>query len=360
MKRSDFWKENKEKIEAIVKEINKTGSGDINKYLLDNIDAIAGRSRYEISMSELRRKAKKINVDFTISATENREKIVQDYDPSKAGVINIINQYKLEISRYPLLKPEEEKELFERYNNGEKYLKETIYNSNLRLVANIAGRYTNSGVEYLDLVQEGNIGLLKAIDKFDVTLGYKFSTYATPWIKQSIASSISDIINPYHIPHHMDALLARITKVNEEYHSKFGRRATFEELAKETDTSIEDIRLILGRTEMPVSIYEKMGENEDTELHELLPVNYGLSTETIGMQDSLKEDLLSILDVLSDREKEIIMRRYDMINQSSVSQRIIAQEQNVTKQNIQQLEARALKKLYTAASKKQLQDYLEY
>lgn len=360
MNRLQFWKQNKETIDKIVREINITSNSEINDYIIERIDQIASKYRYDISIEELRKKTKRIKVDFSLSASENRKKLNKPLEVSDSNVVDIVNQYKIEISKYPILTPQEEYDLFKRYSDGEKELRNKLYVSNLRLVATIASSYTNKGVEYLDLVQEGNIGLLKAIDKFNVDLGNKFSTCATPWIKQAITRSIPDSTNPYHIPDHASLTLAKIAKINNRYNQELGRDATIEELASETKKPIESIRLILKRSESPMSLYKKVGEKEDTELHQILPANEGATTEDISMYNSLRENLFEIMDVLNDREKETIIKRFGMDNGGNgLLQEELAKKFNVTKQRVQQLEKGALKKLYIAAKKKQLYNYLE-
>lgn len=352
MNRLQFWKENKNEIEEMVNDINKSSNPNIKEYLITKVDIIAGKYLYDINIDDLSKEINNLKIDLEKVNTKKQ------FEVSESNTVNIINQYLIDVSRYPVLKPQEEYDLFKRYSNGEKELRDTIYNSNLRLVTKMAGKYTYTGVPYLDLVQEGNLGLLVAIDKFDVEKGFKFSTYATPWIKQYISSSIADVINPFHVPHHIDYLLKRITKANHDMIQQNGREASVEELAKETETSVDNIKLVLERTATPISIYEPVGE--DKEYYEVMQAEYGLTTEEISMNDSLRNDILSIMDVLDDREKEIILKRFGFNNDIITSQDELAKKYDVSIQRVQQLEKRAIKKLYKAASRKKLNEYLEY
>ncbi len=269
--------------------------------------------------------------------------------------------YLKEIGRVPLLTPEEETELARRLaeNPNDTAAKNRLSEANLRLVVSIAKRYVGRGMQFLDLIQEGNLGLLKAVDKFDYTKGFKFSTYATWWIRQSITRSIADQARTIRIPVHMVETINRLVRTQRQMLQELGREPTPEELAERLDTPVARVRDIMQISQEPVSFETPIGEEEDSHLGDFLEDQNAAAPPDVAARQLLREQIDSILNSLSPREKRVLTMRFGLEDGRSRTLEEVGKEFNVTRERIRQIEAKALRKLRHPTRSKKLKDYLE-
>jgi RNA polymerase primary sigma factor len=267
--------------------------------------------------------------------------------------------YLKEIGTVPLLTPEEEIELSERMAKGDVKAKKRLAEANLRLVVSIAKRYVGRGMQFLDLIQEGNLGLIKAVEKFDHTKGFKFSTYATWWIRQAITRAIADQARTIRIPVHMVETITRVKKASSVLLHKNGRDPTPEEIAELTEMPIERVREIMRIAQDPVSLETPIGEEEDSHLGDFIPDDDAPAPADAASLILLKEQLGEVLHTLTDREEKVLRLRFGLEDGRSRTLEEVGKEFRVTRERIRQIEAKALRKLRHPSRSKRVKDYLE-
>lgn len=270
-----------------------------------------------------------------------------------------IRSYLSEIGRIPLLTGEEEVILAKRIEDGNKEATQLLITANLRLVVSIAKKYSKSNLELLDLIQEGNIGLMRAVEKFDYTKGFKFSTYATWWIRQAITRAIADQARTIRVPVHMIETINKYNKVNNMLATRLGRPATDEEIAKEMDIELEKVAEIKKINQNPTSLSTPIGEEKDSKLQDVLPDDWSQSPEDYATAEYLKNQLHTILDTLQDRERRVLSLRFGLEDGVSRTLEEVGKEFGVTRERIRQIEAKALKKLKEKSSQQKLDDYID-
>ncbi len=270
-----------------------------------------------------------------------------------------VRMYFKEIGKVPLLSADEERELAIRIEQGDEEAKKKLCESNLRLVVSIARRYLNRGLSFLDLIQEGNLGLIKAVEKFDYTKGYKFSTYATWWIRQAITRSIADQARTIRIPVHMVETINKLIRISRQLLQEYGREPTSEEIAKEMGISVEKVREIKKISQDPVSLETPIGEEEDSHLGDFIPDEDIPSPVDAAAYSMLQKQLREVLDTLSEREKKVLILRFGLDDGRPRTLEEVGREFNVTRERIRQIEAKALRKLRHPSRSKKLRDYLE-
>ncbi len=270
-----------------------------------------------------------------------------------------VRMYLKEIGKVNLLTPEEEVELAKRMEQGDQEAKNKLCEANLRLVVSIAKRYVGRGMLFLDLIQEGNLGLIKAVDKFDWRKGYKCSTYATWWIRQAITRSIADQARTIRIPVHMVETINKLIRVSRQMLQEYGREPTPEEIAKEMDISEEKVREILKIAQEPVSLETPIGEEEDSHLGDFIPDEDVPAPAEAAAFSMLKEQLDDVLSTLTEREQKVLRLRFGLEDGRARTLEEVGKEFDVTRERIRQIEAKALRKLRHPSRKKKLKDYLE-
>ena len=270
-----------------------------------------------------------------------------------------VKVYLEEIGRVPLLTPEEEIDLAVRISNGDEAAKKRLSEANLRLVVSIAKRYLGRGMQFLDLIQEGNLGLIKAVEKFDYTKGFKFSTYATWWIRQAITRAIADQARTIRIPVHMVETINKVKKVSSQLLHANGREPSAEEVAEELDMPVEKVREIMRVAQEPVSLETPIGEEEDSHLGDFIPDDDAPAPADAASHTLLKETLGSVLDSLTPREEKVLRLRFGLEDGRSRTLEEVGKEFNVTRERIRQIEAKALRKLRHPSRSKKLKDFLD-
>ena len=292
-----------------------------------------------------------IKASGEIEVTDSASKNIPTDDP--------VRMYFKEIGKVPLLTAEEERELAIRIEQGDEEAKKKLCESNLRLVVSIARRYLNRGLSFLDLIQEGNLGLIKAVEKFDYTKGYKFSTYATWWIRQAITRSIADQARTIRIPVHMVETINKLIRISRQLLQEYGREPTSEEIAKEMGIPVEKVREIKKISQDPVSLETPIGEEEDSHLGDFIPDEDIPSPVDAAAYSMLQKQLREVLDTLSEREKKVLILRFGLDDGRPRTLEEVGKEFNVTRERIRQIEAKALRKLRHPSRSKKLKDYLE-
>lgn len=279
--------------------------------------------------------------------------------PKGVTVDDPVRMYLKEIGKVPLLTADEERELAERMERGDEEAKKRLCEANLRLVVSIAKRYVGRGMLFLDLIQEGNLGLIKAVDKFDYTKGYKFSTYATWWIRQAITRSIADQARTIRIPVHMVETINKLIRVSRQLLQTYGREPTPEEIAAEMGLSVEKVREIQKIAQEPVSLETPIGEEEDSHLGDFIPDEEVPAPAEAAAFSMLKEQLVEVLDTLTEREQKVLKLRFGLEDGRARTLEEVGKEFEVTRERIRQIEAKALRKLRHPSRSKKLKDYLE-
>ncbi len=270
-----------------------------------------------------------------------------------------VKMYLKEIGRVPLLDAEREAELSKRMSEGDEKAKQELVEANLRLVVSIAKKYVGKGLFFLDLIQEGNLGLMKAVSKFDYTKGYKFSTYATWWIRQAITRAIADQARTIRIPVHMVETIHKVTKVSRQMLQEQGREVTPEEIAKEMNMSPEKIREIIKVAQDPISLETPVGEEEDSHIGDFIEDQDSPAPADAASYALLREQLCEVLHTLTPREEHVLKLRFGLEDGRTRTLEEVGQKFNITRERIRQIEAKALRKLRHPSRSKKLKDYLD-
>ena len=302
---------------------------------------------------------------ISVSAAEDEENEAADdvevdlSIPEGVGIDDPVRMYLKEIGRVPLLTPEKEVDLAKRMENGDEEAKRLLAEANLRLVVSIAKRYVGRGMLFLDLIQEGNLGLIKAVEKFDHTKGFKFSTYATWWIRQAITRAIADQARTIRIPVHMVETINKLIRVSRQLLQELGREPLPEEIAKEMGISEEKVREILKIAQEPVSLETPIGEEEDSHLGDFIEDHDARAPAEEASFTLLREQLDDVLTTLTDREQKVLRLRFGLDDGRSRTLEEVGQRFGVTRERIRQIEAKTLRKLRHPSRSKKLKDYLD-
>lgn len=279
--------------------------------------------------------------------------------PKGIAVDDPVRMYLKEIGKVPLLSGDEEIELAKKMDEGDEEAKKRLCEANLRLVVSIAKRYVGRGMLFLDLIQEGNLGLIKAVDKFDWKKGYKFSTYATWWIRQAITRSIADQARTIRIPVHMVETINKLIRVSRQLLQEYGREPSPKEISEKMDMSEDKVREILKIAQEPVSLETPIGEEEDSHLGDFIPDDEIPAPADAAASAMLKEQLNEVLDTLTEREQKVLRLRFGLEDGRARTLEEVGKRFNVTRERIRQIEAKALRKLKHPSRSKKLKDYLE-
>ncbi|QAT40751.1 RNA polymerase sigma factor RpoD [Clostridium sp. JN-9] len=279
--------------------------------------------------------------------------------PEGISIDDPVRMYLKEIGKVPLLTPDEEIDLAHRIENGDQSAKKKLAEANLRLVVSIAKRYVGRGMLFLDLIQEGNLGLIKAVEKFDYRKGFKFSTYATWWIRQAITRAIADQARTIRIPVHMVETINKLIRVSRQLLQELGREPLPEEIAKQMDMPVDKVREITKIAQEPVSLETPIGEEEDSHLGDFIPDDEAPAPAEAAAFTMLKEQLINVLDTLTPREEKVLRLRFGLDDGRARTLEEVGKEFNVTRERIRQIEAKALRKLRHPSRSKKLKDYLD-
>lgn len=310
---------------------------------------------------EVLKKAKEDEEEIA-EESEDDEEVEAEVDlsvPEGVGIDDPVRMYLKEIGRVPLLSAEEEIQLAKRMEGGDEEAKRRLAEANLRLVVSIAKRYVGRGMLFLDLIQEGNLGLIKAVEKFDYIKGFKFSTYATWWIRQAITRAIADQARTIRIPVHMVETINKLIRVSRQLLQELGREPAPEEIAKVMDIPVERVREIMKIAQEPVSLETPIGEEEDSHLGDFIPDEDAPAPAEAASFILLKEQLEEVLETLTPREEKVLRLRFGLDDGRTRTLEEVGQEFGVTRERIRQIEAKALRKLRHPSRSKKLKDYLE-
>ena len=307
-----------------------------------------------------------MNIEIVNSKLEDDEEDEDDENsgldlsvPKGASIDDPVRMYLKEIGKVDLLTADEEVELAKRMEQGDEWAKQQLVEANLRLVVSIAKKYVGRGMLFLDLIQEGNMGLMKAVEKFDYTKGYKFSTYATWWIRQAITRSIADQARTIRVPVHMVETINKLIRVSRQLLQEKGREPKAEEIGEEMDISAEKVREIMKIAQEPVSLETPIGEEEDSHLGDFIEDEDSPAPASAASYILLKEQLDGVLDTLTDREKRVLELRFGIEDGRPRTLEEVGKEFGVTRERIRQIEAKALRKLRHPSRSKKLKDYLD-
>lgn len=279
--------------------------------------------------------------------------------PEGIGIEDPVRMYLKEIGKVPLLTPDEEIELAKKMDLGDQEAKKTLAEANLRLVVSIAKRYVGRGMQFLDLIQEGNLGLIKAVEKFDYRKGFKFSTYATWWIRQAITRAIADQARTIRIPVHMVETINRLIRTQRQLLQTLGREPSAEEIAKSMELPVDRVREIMKISQDPVSLETPIGEEEDSHLGDFIQDDHVEVPVDAATFTLLHEQLMEVLETLTDREQKVLRLRFGLDDGRPRTLEEVGREFNVTRERIRQIEAKALRKLRHPSRSKKLKDYLD-
>ena len=298
-----------------------------------------------------------VNIDTELNAEKDRD--LFDQIVNEVNIEDPVKMYLKDIGKVPLLLPEDEVELAQKMVNGDEEAKRRLSEANLRLVVSIAKRYVGRGMLFLDLIQEGNLGLMKAVEKFDHTKGFKFSTYATWWIRQAITRAIADQARTIRIPVHMVETINKQIRVSRMLLQEYGREPTPEEIAEKMGISEERVMEIQKIAQDPVSLETPIGEEDDSHLGDFIEDDNATAPSDVAAFTMLKEQLIGVLDTLTPREEKVLRLRYGIDDGRPRTLEEVGKEFNVTRERIRQIEAKALRKLRHPSRSKKLKDFLE-
>ena len=350
------------KIEALM-EMGKSKGVLTYKEVMDTLDEL------ELDSEQIERiydRFEALNIDV-VEEMEIPDDITSDISElesdlgSTEGVAidDPVRMYLKEIGKVPLLSAAEEIEIAKRMADGDQDAKKQLAEANLRLVVSVAKRYVGRGMLFLDLIQEGNLGLIKAVEKFDYRKGYKFSTYATWWIRQAITRAIADQARTIRIPVHMVETINKLIRVNRQLLQEYGREPRPDEIAREMGISEEKVREIIKVAQEPVSLETPIGEEEDSHLGDFIPDDDAPAPAEVAAFTLLKEQLMEVLDTLTPREEKVLRLRFGLDDGKARTLEEVGREFNVTRERIRQIEAKALRKLRHPSRSKKLKDFLE-
>ena len=299
------------------------------------------------------------DIENDIESYESAENMEQILAQEGLAIDDPVKMYLKEIGKVPLLDPEREQELSKRMSEGDEAAKQELVEANLRLVVSIAKRYLGKGLFFLDLIQEGNLGLMKAVSKFDYTKGYKFSTYATWWIRQAITRAIADQARTIRIPVHMVETIHKVTKVSRQMLQEEGRECSPDEIAKKMGMSPEKVREIIKIAQDPISLETPVGEEEDSHIGDFIEDDTSPAPAEATSYTLLREQLSEVLHTLTPREESVLRLRFGLEDGRTRTLEEVGQQFNITRERIRQIEAKALRKLRHPSRSKKLRDYLD-
>ena len=344
---------------------------DMDKGVAENLYETLGNLGIEVVDD----KEIKADIDLTkpddldlqaIDEEEDKEELVAESSdhveiavPKGISIDDPVRMYLKEIGKIPLLKPHEEVEYAKRMAEGDEFAKQKLVEANLRLVVSIAKRYVGRGMLFLDLIQEGNLGLIKAVEKFDYKKGYKFSTYATWWIRQAITRAIADQARTIRIPVHMVETINKLIRVSRQLLQELGRDPKPDEIAKEMNMTEEKVREIMKIAQDPVSLETPIGEEEDSHLGDFIPDEDAPAPAEAAAYSLLKEQIEEVLNTLNDREQNVLKLRFGLEDGRARTLEEVGKEFDVTRERIRQIEAKALRKLRHPSRSKKLRDFLD-
>ncbi|MDK2563408.1 RNA polymerase sigma factor RpoD [Romboutsia sedimentorum] len=347
---------------------------ELDKDQIENLYETLGNLGIEVTET----KTEKVEIDFSAdddldidSLEEGAEEETSKEDapmeleaidlslPKGISIDDPVRMYLKEIGKIPLLKPHEEVELARRMNEGDEMAKQRLVEANLRLVVSIAKRYVGRGMLFLDLIQEGNLGLIKAVEKFDYEKGFKFSTYATWWIRQAITRAIADQARTIRIPVHMVETINKLIRVSRQLLQELGRDPKPEEIAKEMEMTEDKVREIMKIAQDPVSLETPIGEEEDSHLGDFIPDDDAPAPAEAAAYSLLKEQIEDVLGSLNEREQKVLKLRFGLEDGRARTLEEVGKEFDVTRERIRQIEAKALRKLRHPSRSKKLRDYLD-
>ena len=348
---NDLVKEGKDQGYLTYEQIaKKTIDLDLDSNALDELYNVLTENHIEVKAED---EDEGSSIDIKDDITDNIP------DESKDMSVNDnVRMYLKEIGKISLLSLEEEQELSKRVAEGDEKAKNILAESNLRLVVSIAKRYVGRGLLFLDLIQEGNIGLMKAVEKFDYGKGYKFSTYATWWIRQAITRALADQARTIRVPVHMVEKINKMARIERQMTLELNREPTDQELSKKMGLSVEKIAEIRKISQDPVSLETPIGEEDDSHLGDFLADERTMSPEDFATYEILKDELRQVLDTLTTREKEVLELRFGLFDGSSHTLEEVGKKFKVTRERIRQIEAKALRKLRHPSRAKKLKDFL--
>lgn len=349
-----------------IDEIMQAFSGaEFDKDIVEDLYKTLGNLGIEV----VEKKDEKVNIDFPKEENDLELKEIEENNvdlkeidltlPNGISIDDPVRMYLKEIGKIPLLKAHEEVELARRMVEGDEFAKQRLVEANLRLVVSIAKRYVGRGMLFLDLIQEGNLGLIKAVEKFDYVKGFKFSTYATWWIRQAITRAIADQARTIRIPVHMVETINKLLRVSRQLLQELGREPKPEEIAKRMEMTEEKVREIMKIAQDPVSLETPIGEEEDSHLGDFIPDDDALAPAEAAAYSLLREQISEVLESLNEREQEVLKLRFGLGDGRARTLEEVGKAFKVTRERIRQIEAKALRKLRHPSRSKKLRDYLD-
>ena len=350
---------------AAIKELLDKGK---KKGLLTYKEIVEGLEELDLEPEQIEKfyeTAEQIGIEVVRDMDEELKEIASNEEeidisvPDSISVDDHVRMYLKEIGKVPLLSTDDEVELARLMSEGDEAAKKRLTEANLRLVVSIAKRYVGRGMLFLDLIQEGNLGLIKAVEKFDYSKGYKFSTYATWWIRQAITRAIADQARTIRIPVHMVETINKLIRVSRQLLQELGRDPQPEEIAKEMNMSVDKVREIMKIAQEPVSLETPIGEEEDSHLGDFIPDDDAPAPSELASFMLLKEQLMGVLDTLTSREEKVLRLRFGLDDGRPRTLEVVGKVFNVTRERIRQIEAKALRKLRHPSRSKKLKDFLE-